>query len=412
MLSRTPVMGPSHFKIEDLHNLYAQNKIAFNTEYQRSYIWKRPRKQLLMDSILRGYDINKIFLKEVKGDAYECLDGQQRLKSIFEFLGDGFPLLSTTGLGEKKFSELEQEFQWRIRLYTIDAVVVHQADEETITDIFLRLQEGMPLNSAEKLNAMRGIFRNKVVELSQHEFLQKIGIQNYRFAYRYFCAQIALLELQNTTLPDNGLSIVDVKFRRLKETYNQYKITPPPTWVFNHINRVFNFLSHVLGEEVSRAIRYRGNLVPIVLLASYILRKYSLVGKEDEFKEFVAQFITKVANVTYQPSEEDRPYLDYYYARSYSTDSKSSIKTGFEKILGKFLEFISDLPLKDPQRSFDYGQKLAIYFRDKCKCYDCKKAITFDGAEFHHKKPWNEAGPTTVDNGLLLCHECHAKRGY
>jgi predicted restriction endonuclease len=81
-------------------------------------------------------------------------------------------------------------------------------------------------------------------------------------------------------------------------------------------------------------------------------------------------------------------------------------------MVGKFLEFFPDLTLKDVKREFDYGQKLAIYSRDKgtCQGLNCQKSVKFSEAEFHHIKPWHEGGPTTVHNGLLLCHKCHAKQ--
>jgi len=84
---------PADFKIKTLYeDFYKLNKIDFNAEYQRSEVWRLPKKQLLLDSILRNFDISKIFLRQLVDGRYECLDGQQRLKAIFGYLEDEFSL--------------------------------------------------------------------------------------------------------------------------------------------------------------------------------------------------------------------------------------------------------------------------------------------------------------------------------
>ncbi len=414
MSNQNVVIGRGvNYSIEYLYNLYKQEptKIRFNTEYQRSYIWKTPKKQFLTDSIMRDYDINKIFLRQIGDGAYECLDGQQRLRSIFDFIDNSFPLgerSSDLGLQGKTISDLKNsypQFYYRLLFYKVDAVVVYQAEEEITSDIFLRLQEGIPLNSPEKLNAMRGILRNKVVEISQHPFWQSLGIENYRFGHRYLCAQIVSLELSNINLPESGLHITNIGFRNLQRNYQLCKAVDPPQKVLDEVDETLKFLHKALGSK-AKTIKRRGDVIPLYLLASYLLKRYaSIKQKGDKFSQFVEQFQTRVYSGSYSG-----PYFDYMDARSRSIESRKSIAKGFEVILGKFLEFTPELEVKDKKRLFDYGQRLAIYYRDEGKCQDCGKSLKFDEAEFHHVKPWHEGGLTTVENGLLLCSECHAKQ--
>ena len=67
-------------------------------EYQRGSVWTRNRKALLIDSVLRGYDLPKLYLRESPGqaDAYEvvdefneALDKDALLKAAFEALTPG-----------------------------------------------------------------------------------------------------------------------------------------------------------------------------------------------------------------------------------------------------------------------------------------------------------------------------------
>ncbi|MBN2186556.1 MAG: DUF262 domain-containing protein [Dehalococcoidia bacterium] len=416
MTNQNVVIGRMDFRIEDLYKLYEQqpSKILFNTEYQRSYIWKTPRKQLLIDSIVRDYDINKVFLRQLKDGSYECLDGQQRLRSIFDFVdGDSKDTFSLgehskdLGLEGKNIQDLKNshpQFYYKLLYYKIDAVVVYQAEEETTSDIFLRLQEGIPLNSAEKLNAMRGIMRKRVVEMSQYPFWQSLGIVNYRFGHRYLCSQIASLELSNLSLPADGFRINDIKFPTMRRNYRFYKDVDLPQKVLDEISETFNFLHKALGAK-AQIIKRRGDIIPIYLLASYLLKRYASVKqKRDKVRDFVEQFLIKVYN------SNKSPYFEYRYARSKSTESRKSIEEGFRIILGTFLEFAPEFQLKDEKRLFDYGQRLAIYYRDEGNCQQCGKALKFDEGEFHHVKAWHEGGPTTVENGRLLCSQCHAKQ--
>ncbi len=411
-----PVIGTAEFKVQKLSELYKKGKMLFNTEYQRTFVWKKSKKQLLIDSILRDYDINKIFLRQKANGTYECLDGQQRMRSIFQYMGsDGqekmFALAEKSPVGARRFNELTPEFKYKLLYYTIDAVVVYQASEEIVTDLFLRLQEGIPLNSAEKLNAMHGLFRNKVFELSSHHFLEKIGFSNFRFTHRYLCAQIALLEQINDELPTDGYNISPTKYAELKRLYELHK-EEAPLQSFKRAKKTFNFLEAALGSS-SREIKRKSDFVPMYLLASYLLRKYAMTGKRQKFREFLESFIAKVASiedVNAAHEEEEIPYYEYKIARRGSIDTKLSMEGGFEAMLTKFLERNPDLQLKDPQRAFDYGQRLAIYLRDKKKCTDCGVQLQFDEGEFHHVKFWENAGPTTVENGVLLCHPCHMQR--
>jgi len=70
-----------------------QKQIDPRPQYQRGPVWKEPKKQLLIDSIINRYDIPKIYLRYVGDQSpyrYEVADGQQRLRSIWGFYDNEF----------------------------------------------------------------------------------------------------------------------------------------------------------------------------------------------------------------------------------------------------------------------------------------------------------------------------------
>lgn len=53
--------------------------------------------------------------------------------------------------------------------YQFNLVIIKQAEDAEIREMFCRLQNGKPLNSAEKRNAMKSDMRDFCAELSQHD---------------------------------------------------------------------------------------------------------------------------------------------------------------------------------------------------------------------------------------------------
>ena len=62
----------------------AEEKVNLNPMWQRGAAWATPRQVLLIDSILRGMDIPKFYLRRLVGNPYEhdAVDGQQRIRAI------------------------------------------------------------------------------------------------------------------------------------------------------------------------------------------------------------------------------------------------------------------------------------------------------------------------------------------
>ena len=56
-------------------------------EYQREpTVWDLPKKRMLIDSILREYDIASIYLHRRDDRGLDCIDGRQRINAITSFL--------------------------------------------------------------------------------------------------------------------------------------------------------------------------------------------------------------------------------------------------------------------------------------------------------------------------------------
>jgi len=213
-----------------------------NEEYQRSKVWKDKHKQKFIKDLLEGHFIGVIVLKRINNQKYEIIDGQQRYSTIKDFIkgelkitGSHPPFIykdlkkeeiidNSTG---RKYSL--KEYKKTLSEQKIYFIIINKANDIEIAQLFLSINEGVPLNSAEKLNAQRGWFRELVFKLTKNPLFDRekennIGIQGYRFHYREICAQ--LLKLEYDSLNNNEkLSHSNFKIREtdLRKIYDEYK---------------------------------------------------------------------------------------------------------------------------------------------------------------------------------------------
>lgn len=139
--------------IVDLYEWHTNNKLIYETYFQRQFVWKDKDKKDLIDTIIKGYPIPAIFICDAKTNyntltkTYNVLDGRQRLESIFEFLDNKYDYKG------KRFNEMEEEEKKRILNYNIILIQMYIEPNETekIKEIFKRLNKNAyNLNKMEK----------------------------------------------------------------------------------------------------------------------------------------------------------------------------------------------------------------------------------------------------------------------
>lgn len=145
-----------------LHRIYFAG-VDFNPEYQRDYIWEQKDKELLIDSIFNNIDIGKfVFIHneyyEKEKDLYECLDGQQRCKTLLEYFENRFPYQGYY------FNDLSVRDQCHFENYSISVAEVREITKEQKLRYFLHLNrsgKSMDIKHLEKVeNMLKEIERN------------------------------------------------------------------------------------------------------------------------------------------------------------------------------------------------------------------------------------------------------------
>lgn len=133
--------------------------------YQRRLRWTRKKRSLLIESFLLNIPVPPIFLFEHDYNAYEVIDGRQRLETIRDFLANNFALTGLEywpELDRKRFNELPLVLQKGLLRRSLSAVVLLAETQGLDSDdldvrrvLFDRLNTGgIRLNPQELRNAL------------------------------------------------------------------------------------------------------------------------------------------------------------------------------------------------------------------------------------------------------------------
>lgn len=239
-----------------------RDAIDLEPEYQReSDIWTLEKKQLLIDTILNGFDLPKIYIhrflnkKNVDGRQieYAVVDGKQRLSAIWDFIEGGFALSDEFSyvkdesiiLKNKTYDDIAQTYpdlKSDLDSFLLDIVVIETDDIELIEDMFSRLNEAMPLNAAEKRNARPGPLPKAVRHLvfDKSFFLKKLPFTNRRYRH-YDIASKMLLLVSRDVVSDTKKAYVDAFFKRHRKSKHEdiAETLKKSSEVLDRMSRVF-----------------------------------------------------------------------------------------------------------------------------------------------------------------------------
>lgn len=392
-----------------------QSRIDTNPDYQRPAVWSTSQKQLLMDTILKGYDIPKFYWRKIASnpDKYEVVDGQQRLRAIWEFVAGKFKLSKTAEkigdyeIANKKYSDLPDDIRINFDGYPLDVVVISDSDEDEVREMFLRLQNGTSLKAQEKRNAMPGNMRDFVKELTKHDFfVNSVSFSNKRFDHDLVTAQMCLLEI-------NG-EPCNVKNNDLNKMYENYKDFDVTSNVAKKIKRVLDYLYKMFPHKTPELERY--NVISLYIVISSLLDKYVIAKRSEEIANWFIEFESyRREQIKMSPDDSDSEIIAYQDKIGNSTDGFDSLEYRNRYLSRKLFEKITDLEMKDAQRDFDQIQRLAIFRRDNGICQlkiRCNgKKCEWDNWHADHIKPWSKGGKTVVANGQVACPECNLSKG-
>jgi hypothetical protein len=403
------VIPPASWPVVTLYT--TRNSLVMRPAYQRQLVWTKAQKQLLIDSVLRKFDIPKFYLRKTSSalDCFEVVDGQQRLSTIFDFLDDKFALAKDCDavdghdVAGKKFSQLDVSVKSIIHLYQLTVVVLEEASEDDIRELFLRLQNGTTLKAQEKRNARPGLMREFVCEVAKHKFFDSVMFSNSRCTFDLVAAQMTLFTLTG--------DICNLKDRDLNRMYETNKDFDKKSQEAKKVIRVLDFLCQMFPDKTPE-LKKRFNVVSLYILVSKLLDRYVVIGREKEISDWFVDFEHRRDIDDQKDPEEQDPYLVPYHEKTaHSTDAYDSLNFRNTFLMTDLFLHVPHLKAKDSKRLFDEVQRRIIFRRDKGVCKMCGKVCGWDDFQADHIIPWSKGGQTEIENGQVLCPECNASKG-
>ena len=247
-----------------------REEIEIAPDYQRiSGIWTQEKRQLLLDSLLNGFDVPKLYFhefvppKKVGGKTYRyaIIDGKQRLETIWSFIDGHLPLdedfryfkdpkVEAGGLAYQELGRRYPHLKNRFDATSLTIVTVRTNDIELIEDMFSRLNEAVPLNAAEKRSALGGPLPVVIKRLSKHSFFtENIPFSDSRYRHRDLATKFLYLgylgRIANTKKSD-----LDSFVREFKKQRSAKRKSASPAEVKRLVSstkRVLNQMASVFG---------------------------------------------------------------------------------------------------------------------------------------------------------------------
>lgn len=271
--------NPREYSIRELYDSYVRKETVLSPKFQRRAVWEYKAKSYLIDSILKGFPVPRIFIREKTTLAFktsrEIIDGQQRLKAIFDFIQDGFRIskVHNDEFGGLTFNELPEQVGKDFLNYPISAIILMDLSDDEVFNIFARLNTySVRLNSQELLNS---------------QFFGRYKQLIYRIAgeYRTFWVESRILTEKSIARMDDAKlisevvsvivdgSIISNSFETSKKVYHRYEEDfPLETEIETNLKFVLDLICKIYGDSIDETV-----FVKIPLFYSLVLALYHMV---------------------------------------------------------------------------------------------------------------------------------------
>lgn len=432
----------SEWTVGELIELERNRFLVVNHEYQRGLRWTDIQKRMFIDSIFRGYSVPAFYfhkkqtsIDKLQNTHFEIVDGQQRIDAIRSYSEGAFPLLDpseNSGFrfpnfvkdvpcpwGGKRFAELPEKLQDQLKTHKVVVYEITTDNENSIRDLFIRLQGGTPLTPQDKRDSWPGKFTDFILKAGGKSGVDRwfgfalfkdVARVSNESRRRQLAAQVFMLFW---TLRKEK-RFCDIKSANIDEFYHSQVDFDDESKDAKRFERVCKKLEIALDGKPRLVGHY---IIHLFLLVDSLMDEYAqgwephLAGKWFEFDKRRRKALEDIRNR--EETENPRYYYEYGQLTQTRSDNANTIRRRHAFFSEEMLKLLSPKKL-DPTRSFSELQRQTVFFRDMEVCQWCRMngnshKVTWDECDIHHVSPHGEGGSTELSNAALVHRECHPK---
>lgn len=355
-------------------------KLCVRPAFQRSFVYDKKQENAVIDTALKGFPLNIMYWVDNGDGTYDCLDGQQRTISLCNFV-DGISSFKAKWFNDEKNTNLinikriNPEMYNAFMNYSLEVYICKGTKAEqlewfktiNIAGEKLYPQELRNASFASPwLNDAKRYFSRANPSSSAKCPAEKIGDKytNKNANRQEILEQVISWRIDSKEEEDIC--------NYMEEHCNDEKASD----LWDYFNNVISWVEEIFpfGENVDKGFK--------TVQWGYLYNKYSDEefdpdGMVEKFNELIGARANKELDISVAK------ICEYCITRD-------------ETLL--------------KQRAFNDYQRMKMYNDQNGICPDCGKHFAKDKMHAHHIIPWYNGGRTELDNGVMLCEECHRQR--
>lgn len=353
------------------------SKLCVRPEFQRSFVYDTQKANAVIDSLMMGCPIGQIYWNDNEDGTYDTEDGQQRIISICQFV-DGMTSYHAPWFHDNKI----------IYISTLKRIDPDVYTKFMSTKLDVAICKG---TKAQKLNWFKRI-NIQGATLTDQE------LRNVNYTGKWLTDAKRYFSKANPSSTAKCPAETLGNLYTNKNANRQELLEQVLSWIVNSKDEqdICAYMeAHVSDNDASELWNYFNNVIEWI--------KSIFVGIYDKGMKTVGW---GYLYNEYKDQKFDIDEIEETFNRLLEAKANKELDVSIAKICEYCITKDSTL-LK--ARAFNDVQRQTLYNRQHGICPICKKHFLISEMDAHHKIPWYEGGTTDLDNGVMLCKNCHAK---
>lgn len=339
--------------IKWLFDEFKKSNLFVDETFQRKYVWIPKDRRSLIETILLGYPIPEIYLWKTGTDPdsgetkYSIVDGQQRIRSIVDFIEDRLKL-TESGLEfqeaeykNKIFTKLDSDQKSAFWGHNISIRFVgNNVDRESIVKMFLRLNKtSNALNPQELRNAeFNGEFIKAAAKIASIKFWKKHNLFNDADIRRMLDIQFAsalLIFIKNGIEDETTQSAINKMYDLYDEEYTDSEID------LLAIEGILNIIDQLISIEpdLLDPIKKKTHLYTLFVTIYALATEFGEINFPiDQVAKYCSIWFSSLENLTIE-NDIFQPKLIEYKNLSQEGVQKKANRLRRYQILKEYLDF-------------------------------------------------------------------------